>query len=610
MAGRPSFLPWGAGEGYGHVPVDSRRRLCACSTDEQDTSIDDQKKSVRQYADDKGYRIVRWYEDEGISGDDTANRLAFQQMLADAQDGRDFDVILCWDQSRFGRFSPQEGGYWTYLFGRAGIGLVTVDKGPIDWNEFTGWLTYQVDQHVKHQYLVNLSRDVARGQMEAANGGSWIGSSPYGYSIDGDRKNKRLVLGDPAHVRIVQRIFREFVDDRRQMEEIARRLQAEGYPSPGGRGKPWGGDTIKVILQNVAYTGDFAAGKYSYGKYHTIRNGRIVKGGKRCRKPESEWIVRRDHHESIIDRPTFERARAILSQGKTGHVPWTPENNPHILSGLLRCGKCGGPMWVLKGGYYECGNHREDKTEDGTAKGERTCPKGTTIREDRVLHSIADYLHQEFLSIDGEALAWKAERGELQPGDLPKAFAKVRSLVAPPKQPANDRKRAEKQSQTLAGQIETARRNLAYATSAENVAAIEAEIERLKAERELLEAELRKRPPSEADVSAEAMEVLRSLYWLGILFRSAAQEWGRDPDNPDDWMDVECGSSFFGSVKTPAVRQCLRRIAGITVHTRLEGKSTRTRHVFEGGEIAFGSVGPKPRDLNPHHPGKSRGCCR
>ena len=68
-------------------------------------------------------------------------------MLADAERRTDFKAILVWDQDRFGRFSPHEASYRTYPLAQAGIQLVTTDKGPIDWNDFTEWLTYSVNQH-------------------------------------------------------------------------------------------------------------------------------------------------------------------------------------------------------------------------------------------------------------------------------------------------------------------------------------------------------------------------------------------------------------------------------------------------------------------------------
>src|SRR5262249_2030439 len=229
----------------------------------------------------------------------------------------------------------------------------------------------------------------------------------------GPRKHKQLVLDDPAKARIVERIFRDYVVSGRSMNDIATQLNAEGVPSPGGRGKPWRFDTVKVILENPAYAGDFASCRYSYGKYHTIQHGTVAKSSGRCRRPESEWIVRRDHHEAIIDRGTFEKAQAILAKGKNGRSRYTPETNPYLLSGLLRCGRCGSPLWGLNNGqhrYYECSSMKYN--------GEDAC-EGTTVREDRILHAIADHLDREFVSLDGKSLSWKADRKELQPSDLP-----------------------------------------------------------------------------------------------------------------------------------------------------------------------------------------------
>src|SRR5262249_14520023 len=133
-----------------HVPAVGYVRR---STDKQEASLPEQKKAIQGYAAEKGYNILRWYEDDAISGDDTEKRHGFLRMVADAQEQRDFQFVICWDQSRFGRFSPQEAGHWTYLLSKAGVGLVTVDKGLIDWDDFTGWLTYSVDQHSKHDFL-------------------------------------------------------------------------------------------------------------------------------------------------------------------------------------------------------------------------------------------------------------------------------------------------------------------------------------------------------------------------------------------------------------------------------------------------------------------------
>ena len=57
------------------------------SDDHQETSIADQRAAVQAYAQRHGYAIVAEYVDEGISGDDTERREAFQRLVRDAVNG-------------------------------------------------------------------------------------------------------------------------------------------------------------------------------------------------------------------------------------------------------------------------------------------------------------------------------------------------------------------------------------------------------------------------------------------------------------------------------------------------------------------------------------------
>jgi DNA invertase Pin-like site-specific DNA recombinase len=571
------------------------------STDKQEASLQDQKKAVQRYADEHGYTIVRWYTDDGVSGDDTERRHDFRQMIADARERGDFKTILCWDQDRFGRFDPLEAGYWIKPLRDARVGLETVAQGQIEWNDFTGRLAYIVQQEAKHAYLKDLSRNVTRGQLEAANNGSWIGSPPYAYRIEGGKKNKRLILDDPSKVRIVQRIFREFVEDRRALHNIADRLNAEGLLSPGGREKGWRFDTVKVILENPAYTGDYAGARWSYGKYHRIKSGKVEKSTGRTRNAEDQWIIRRDHHEPIIDRSTFERAKTIIAKGKTGRSPHTPETNPYVLSCLMRCGRCGCQMHgKTKQGnrYYQCGNRHYN--------GNDACA-GTTVREDVILRSLADHL-ENWLGIDGDAFGTAAFYGALKPDDLPEAFAEVRKLVTPRTMPHQDRRRLEKQAGELTAKLAKARENLVLLDPA-NIPAAQDRIRRLDEERAAVEQELkRSKPPAERDVNAVVLEVLSNLYALGYCCRVLAkrqyvdEEGNRGVDNGDGTVTV--GS--LESATPRAVKRLLNRVSHIVCHTTIQGWGNGIRHAFDRGEIIFDGVGTVTGNSNPHLPGASR----
>ncbi len=137
------------------------------STDKQDASIAQQRIAVEKYAKEHGYRIVREYIDEGISGDATEKRFEFQRMIRDASGGT-FQAIIVWDQDRFGRFDSIEAGHWIHPLRQAGVQLVTVSDGPIDWSDFSGRVIYTIKQEGKHQFLRDLSRNVLRGKLAAA----------------------------------------------------------------------------------------------------------------------------------------------------------------------------------------------------------------------------------------------------------------------------------------------------------------------------------------------------------------------------------------------------------------------------------------------------------
>lgn len=164
------------------------------SSDKQEASIPEQRKAVERYATENGFTIVHDYADHGISGDATEKRLQFKQMIEDAADGS-FKAILVWDSDRFGRFDSIEAGRWIHPLREAGVSLVTVADGTIDWSDFAGRVMYGIKQEGKHQFLRDLSRNVLRGKLASAKRGDWQGRVPFGYRI----REKRLILVGQRH---------------------------------------------------------------------------------------------------------------------------------------------------------------------------------------------------------------------------------------------------------------------------------------------------------------------------------------------------------------------------------------------------------------------------
>ena len=218
------------------------------SDERQEHSIPAQREELCRYAEKHGYKILREYLDEAISGDDTRRRVGFLRMREDAQQG-EFSVVLCWDQDRFGRFDPIEGGHWILPFRDAGVRLETIAQGKIDWNDFAGRLIYLVQQEGKHAYLRDLSRNVTRGFLNSAkNGrGGTGGRAPWGYK----QHNGEIVV-DPEWAALIRRIYNEYLKATGSIRGVANLLNDEGVLTP--LGNRWNTTNVRDVLTNRKYT--------------------------------------------------------------------------------------------------------------------------------------------------------------------------------------------------------------------------------------------------------------------------------------------------------------------------------------------------------------------
>jgi DNA invertase Pin-like site-specific DNA recombinase len=94
------------------------------STEHQQYSTLNQEDVIREYAERRGFEIVKTYADAGKSGLNVAGRESLRRLIADVQENKaEFEVILVYDVSRWGRFQDaDESAYYEYLCKRAGNG--------------------------------------------------------------------------------------------------------------------------------------------------------------------------------------------------------------------------------------------------------------------------------------------------------------------------------------------------------------------------------------------------------------------------------------------------------------------------------------------------------
>ena len=93
------------------------------STEHQKYSTENQADVIAKYAAERGFEIVRTYEDSGKSGLKLDGRQSLQRLIADVSGGKaDFAAILVYDVSRWGRFqNADEPAHYEFICSVAGI---------------------------------------------------------------------------------------------------------------------------------------------------------------------------------------------------------------------------------------------------------------------------------------------------------------------------------------------------------------------------------------------------------------------------------------------------------------------------------------------------------
>lgn len=361
------------------------------SSDLQDRrSITDQVALARERAARDGWTVVETYADAAISGASLHNRPGLLDLMV-AAEGRRFDAVLAESLDRISRDQEDIAGVHKRL-SYLGIKLVTLADGEVNK------LHVGIKGLLGALYLDDLAQKTRRGQRGRVAAGRIPGGRCYGYDVAAAEKGVRTI--NDAEAAIVRRIFAEYVAGRSPLAIVAR-LNAEGVPGP--RGGAWNASALNGsakrangILSNSLY-----AGVLTYNRQRFIKDP--ATGKRQAREnPRSEWITAELPELRVVDAATFESAAARRREASAGPHLAHRRRPKHMLSGLVRCGGCGGPMIVVWKDRVGCSS----KINRGICGARRTILLG------EIEHRVLAALEAHLLAPDIVAAAVEAYREE------------------------------------------------------------------------------------------------------------------------------------------------------------------------------------------------------
>ena len=154
------------------------------STEHQQYSTENQADKIREYAAKRNIEIIRTYADEGKSGLRIDGRKALQRLIKDVESGgADFQVILVYDVSRWGRFQDaDESAYYEYICRRAGIQVAYCAEQFENDGSPVSTIVKGVKRAMAGEYSRELSAKVFAGQCRLIELGYRQGG-PAGYGL-------------------------------------------------------------------------------------------------------------------------------------------------------------------------------------------------------------------------------------------------------------------------------------------------------------------------------------------------------------------------------------------------------------------------------------------
>jgi DNA invertase Pin-like site-specific DNA recombinase len=330
----------------------------AKSTEDRRGSIPDQLRECREALAQEGSRVfVAEYVDEAFSAFRRSRGPGLVDAMQHAEDlAAEHGSAELWAQhsDRLARGDGRSARHaveialWAL---KRGISVRTVQ----DPGTFQDLLYAVVTGQRNHEDSRRKGVAMAAGRRRAAARGDFIGYLPDGYKLeieldDRDHVKKRMVI-DPERREVIETIFRLALRGRRT-GRIARALNDAGWRTkPNRKGvepKKWTTERVGVVLRNPRYA------------------GLAIFGGE---------IVARGHWPEYLSERQHARLRERMAAHRRGNKR-PLRNETYLLAGLMRCGRCGEPLYCTTsnrrhdGSYnrgYVCSSHLKDKAVDRCA---------------------------------------------------------------------------------------------------------------------------------------------------------------------------------------------------------------------------------------------------
>lgn len=346
-----------------NIAIYSRKSKFTGKGDSIGNQVEMCKEHISKYIDSQNTACISVYEDEGFSAKNL-DRPQFKTMMQDHKTNK-FDYIIVYRLDRISR-SVSDFSALVQKFENDGTKFICI-KEQFDTSTPMGKSMMYIASVFAQLERETIAERVRDNLMMLARTGRWLGgTTPTGYSsekleiidLSGKNRSQYILKEEPREIDVVKIIYKRFLETR-SLNNVSKHLNSKGITSR--LGKPYSILSIKDILCNPVYcTSDKDAYDYFSSNNSVIcfeissddNPHGLIAYNKRCsskkgnpRLSKENWIIAEGQHKGLIKGSDWVNVQSILNNNILDNN-FIIQNNIALLSGLIRCSKCGKRMFV------------------------------------------------------------------------------------------------------------------------------------------------------------------------------------------------------------------------------------------------------------------------
>jgi len=278
--------------------------------------IERDDEQARAWAEREGHEVVELAADAGVSGAVSAfKRPSLGPWLTDPALVVRYDVIVASTVDRLGRDArdSMELRSWAEANGKRLVILSPGMTWPPGPDDIVSPILWDLTARFAELELKAMKARHAKARDKIRENGAFVGKPPWGFLVVGERYNRQLVP-DPSRVEVYRECVRRALSGA-TYGSIGKWLTAEGIEPP--RGGPWSPVSVSNILRTPALKGQI--------------------------KSENGAVMHR--FDSLLTAGEWAALQKAMDgrKGRRG----AQFNDTAMLTGVIRCGLCGGPMYRI-----------------------------------------------------------------------------------------------------------------------------------------------------------------------------------------------------------------------------------------------------------------------